>query len=165
MTNYTLRYIGETKEDDSVTANQADDLRCAPLEKWGGNFICMGLCQLRDAQTVGRRGKGGGGGGERNRDNGKGNSGYASTESPSDGTNEASRNATREKKKREKKNKKKKKRGTETKGEKGEETGSLGEESYRDVIPVTRAFSVLPPSQTLLRIQASPFFPSVTRPL
>lgn len=64
---YILRYTGETKEDDSVTTNQADDLRCAPLEKWGGNFICMGLCQLRDAQTPGGEGEG-----VRDRDNGKG---------------------------------------------------------------------------------------------
>lgn len=50
----TLLY-SRNERDDRVTTNQADDLR-APLEKWGGNFICMGLCQLRDGETV-ERGK------------------------------------------------------------------------------------------------------------
>lgn len=46
----TLLY-SQNERDDRVTTNQADDLR-APLEKWGGNFICMGqTARRRDRWT------------------------------------------------------------------------------------------------------------------
>ena len=54
MTDYILRYTGETKEDDSVTTNQADDHR------WKSGAVISFAWGCANCATLRRRGRGGG---------------------------------------------------------------------------------------------------------